>query len=50
MILSKSIYNLIIKKEPLNVGWSEDKKYCITTEDGMKYLLRISPLSKHEQK
>ena len=24
-------------------GWSSDKKYCAVTEDGTKYLLRISP-------
>ena len=44
----KRIYDTIIKSEPLNKGWSDDKKYCVTTTDGTKYLLRISPISKYE--
>jgi hypothetical protein len=28
--------------EPITKGWSKDKKYCITKEEGIKYLLRIS--------
>ena len=46
----KKIYDTIIKKEPLTEGWSEDKKYCATTADGTKYLLRISPLTQYESK
>lgn len=34
--------------EAIQKGWSEDKKYCVTTAAGTKYLLRISPISKHE--
>jgi aminoglycoside phosphotransferase (APT) family kinase protein len=37
-----------IKIEPITKGWSEDKKYCVTTADGTKYLLRISPASRFE--
>ncbi|MCQ2353860.1 MAG: phosphotransferase [Clostridia bacterium] len=37
-----------IKKEPLNKGWSTDSKYCITSDDGRKYLLRISPAKKSD--
>lgn len=35
-----------ITKEPINKGWSCDKKYCVTTADGTKYLLRITPFDK----
>lgn len=30
-----------ISKEPINKGWSCDKKYCVTAADGLKYLLRV---------
>ncbi len=29
-------------KEPIEKGWSGDKKYCVTDETGTRYLLRIS--------
>ncbi len=35
-----------ISKEPINKGWSGDKKYCVTTADGTKYLLRVTPIEK----
>lgn len=35
-----------IKKEPINKGWSCDNKFRVTTVDGQKYLLRISPKEK----
>ncbi len=35
-----------IKIEPIIKGWSCDKKYCITTRDGTKYLLRVTPHDK----
>ena len=35
-----------ISKEPVNKGWSCDKKYCVTTVDGTKYLLRVTPFDK----
>ena len=35
-----------IKKEPIEKGWSGDKKYAVTAEDGTKYLLRISPVER----
>ena len=47
---TKIIFDTIVKKEPITKGWSEDKKYCVTTTDGTKYLLRISPLSQYEIK
>lgn len=36
------IYNTIVSREPIEKGWSGDQKYCVTTEDGKKYLLRIT--------
>lgn len=33
-----------ISKEPINRGWSKDKKYCVTDENGIRYLLRISSI------
>lgn len=35
-----------ISKEPINRGWSFDKKYCVTAADGVKYLLRVTPEEK----
>lgn len=35
-----------VLKEPINKGWSCDKKYCVTDAKGTKYLLRITPLEK----
>lgn len=35
-------------QEPIAKGWSEDKKYCVTTEDGTKYLLRVSSITRYE--
>lgn len=37
-------------KEPIAKGWSGDKKYCITDSDGIKYLLRISPVEQYDRK
>lgn len=36
------IYEQIKTREPVDKGWSGDKKYCVTTENGDKYLLRIT--------
>ena len=33
-----------IKSIPITKGWSEDKKYCVTKQDGVNYLLRVSPI------
>lgn len=35
-----------ISKEPINKGWSCDKKYCVTAQDSTKYLLRVTPKEK----
>ena len=34
--------------DPIHKGWSEDKKYAVTTSSGEKYLLRIASISKYE--
>lgn len=43
------IFNFI-SMTPIAKGWSDDKKYCVTAADGNKYLLRISPIEKHDRK
>lgn len=43
-------YQKIISRRPIEKGWSGDLKYCATTADGGKYLLRISPLGKHDRR
>lgn len=43
-------FEAFAKVEPIKKGWSEDKKYCVTTETGTKYLLRITPISRYEMR
>lgn len=43
-------YNTFAKVEPLNKGWSSDKKYYIEAEDGRKLLLRIADISEYDRK
>jgi len=45
---NKKLFGTFVKTEPITKGWSEDKKYCVTTADGTKYLLRISPIERYE--
>ena len=33
-----------VTKEAINKGCSSDKKYCVTDENGSRYLLRISDI------
>ncbi len=42
------IYEQIKTREIIDKGWSGDKKYCVTTESGEKYLLRITSPEKTE--
>lgn len=42
------IFDTIIQSEPINKGWSEDKKYCVIVADGTKYLQRITPIQRYE--
>lgn len=44
-VATKKYYSLV-SREPIAKGWSVDKKYCATSEDGTKYLLRIAPQEK----
>ncbi len=37
-----TIYNTITHRSPIEKGWSGDEKYCATTADGTKYLLRVT--------
>lgn len=36
------IYDTIVACQLVDKGWSGDKKYCVTTADGRKYLLRVT--------
>lgn len=44
------IYQKIVNRIPVEKGWSADKKYCVTTADGCKYLLRVSPIERLQRK
>lgn len=46
----KKLMQNYISKERIEKGWSYDKKYCITDETGMRYLLRISDLEEYDLK
>lgn len=35
--------------EPIDKGWSVDKKYCVTDREGTRYLLRVSPMERREK-
>ena len=39
-----------ITKQLIDKGWSEDKKYCLTDEQGKKFLLRVSPIEQYDRK
>lgn len=39
-----------IRREPLHKGWSCDRKYCAMTADGTKYLLRVTPKEKSQNR
>lgn len=39
-----------ITRQPLDKGWSNDRKYCIADENGTRYLLRISDMAKFRVK
>lgn len=42
-------YASIVSRKPIDKGWSGDQKYCITTADGSKYLLRITTPDKADR-
>ena len=43
-------YDTFAKIEPINKGWSSDKKYYIETKIGDKLLLRIADVSEYDRK
>lgn len=43
-------YDTFVKIEPINKGWSSDRKYCIETENVGKLLLCISDISEYDKK
>lgn len=43
-------YNTFTKIEPINKGWSNDKKYYIETTDDRKLLLRVADISEYDRK
>ena len=47
-VSNSGILEKFSKVEPIEKGWSEDKKYLVTSCDGAKYLLRISPIESYE--
>ena len=44
------IYDAIIASEPIKKGWSADRKYCVTTRDGARYLLRVSSMARFDNR
>lgn len=44
----KRFCDVFSRIEPINKGWSEDKKYCVTQVDGTKYLLRVTPIERYD--
>ena len=45
-----SVLDRIVHRRLIDKGWSEDRKYCVVTDDGQNYLLRISSLDRLERK
>ncbi|MDU4961998.1 MAG: GrpB family protein [Sporomusaceae bacterium] len=43
-------YSTFTKIEPLNKGWSSDKKFCIETAEGRRLLLRVAGITEYERK
>ena len=44
------IYEKLVRKEPIDKGWSGDRKFRAVTKDGAVYLLRTSPMEQLERK
>ena len=45
-----SVFESIVSRTPVDRGWSGDRKYQAFTADGTAYFLRISPMSKLENR
>ena len=39
-----------VSREPILEGWSNDKKYRVTDENGTRFLLRISDITQYDKK
>ena len=39
-----------VRREPVEKGWSSDRKYCVIDETGRRALLRICDAEKHDEK
>ena len=44
------LFDRIISKEPIEKGWSGDKKYKVILDDGKTLLLRLSSIDQYERK
>ena len=44
------IFDAIVSREPVEKGWSADRKYRVRTAEGKTYFLRISPISQYENR
>lgn len=44
------IFQSIVERIPIDKGWSGDRKYCAVTEEGHKYLLRLSPEERFDRR
>lgn len=44
------VYQRINSRTEVEKGWSGDRKYCVTTHDGGRYLLRISAMERLERR
>ena len=40
----------IVSRKPIQEGWSGDRKYCVTDENGTRFLLRVSDIAQYEAK
>ena len=45
-----SIFETIVSREPIDRGWSADRKYRAVDAEGNVYFLRISPMSQYENR
>ena len=44
------VFETIVSREPVEKGWSGDRKFRAVCENGDAYLLRISPVERREQR
>lgn len=44
------LIDTILQKNPIEKGWSGDRKYCVVTADGTKYLLRVASADRLERR